>query len=426
MTSFWIVALLMSAMAAAFVLLPLVPRKNQSVRNSTADRAAANIAIYRIQLAELEAALTAAFLSQTEFEQQKNELEIELLDAVETSDDSPDASDPGRPTRLPLIFAALVPLIAVFLYADWGLSLGSINDLLVAEDLQAINQDGHNQGEMSDITVRLQERLADQPENDEGWYLLARSLTSMSKFEEAIGAYDHLLTRYPQDARLRAYKAEIMYLADGRRVTDRVREAIDVTLTLAPDSPSVLELLAMDAFTKGDFTQSIATFERVLSQQIEPERAAQINEVVARARSMMADSAPALDNGTALAASKDGANADASSAELNILVELADGIEADAGDAVFVFARAVSGPPMPLAVSRLKVSDLPTIVKLNDSMSMVQGMNLSVAGEVQVVARVSKSGQPTAQPGDWEAQAGPVIVAEATSVIKLVIASQLK
>jgi cytochrome c-type biogenesis protein CcmH len=95
---------------------------------------------------------------------------------------------------------------------------------------------------------------------------------------------------------------------------------------------------------------------------------------------------------------------------LKVTVSLSPALANRAGpnDTVFVFARAVQGPRMPLAVTRKQVRDLPATVVLDDSSALSPAMKLSSASEVIVVARVSRSGDASAQPGDLEGETGPV------------------
>ncbi|HEY8327415.1 MAG TPA: hypothetical protein VIO59_03055, partial [Rhodanobacter sp.] len=86
------------------------------------------------------------------------------------------------------------------------------------------------------------------------------------------------------------------------------------------------------------------------------------------------------------------------------------------GDALFVYARAENGPPMPLAVAKLDPAQLPTTVTLTDAMAMTQAFKLSSVERVFVGARISHSGQPVAQPGDLEGDAGVVAVNSKTPV----------
>ena len=76
------------------------------------------------------------------------------------------------------------------------------------------------------------------------------------------------------------------------------------------------------------------------------------------------------------------------------------------GDSVFIFARAVSGPPAPLAVKRVTVADLPITVELSDADAMMPQLKLSNFPEVQLVARISRAGQPTA--GEWVGRGKPL------------------
>ena len=120
-----------------------------------------------------------------------------------------------------------------------------------------------------------------------------------------------------------------------------------------------------------------------------------------------AEAAPVADTATTPTAKKSPVHAGAS---LKVAVSLSPAVAKQAApdDVVYVFARAVNGPRMPLAIVRKQVKDLPTTIVLEDSHDMGQGMTLSSAPEVIVVARVSKSGMANAQNGDLEGMSAPV------------------
>jgi cytochrome c-type biogenesis protein CcmH len=91
-------------------------------------------------------------------------------------------------------------------------------------------------------------------------------------------------------------------------------------------------------------------------------------------------------------------------------VSLAESLkgQANPSDSLFVYAKAVSGPPMPLAAQRARVQDLPLTLTLDDSMAVIPALKLSGFTEVTVGARISKSRQATPQSGDLEGEVSPV------------------
>jgi cytochrome c-type biogenesis protein CcmH len=108
-----------------------------------------------------------------------------------------------------------------------------------------------------------------------------------------------------------------------------------------------------------------------------------------------------------------------------VKVSLAAGVQASPQDTVFVYARAWQGPKMPLAIHRLTVADLPAEVTLDQSMAMAPGMTINSFPELEVVARISKSGAPEAQSGDWQGSLGPVVLAELDGPLSLTVDERL-
>ena len=114
-------------------------------------------------------------------------------------------------------------------------------------------------------------------------------------------------------------------------------------------------------------------------------------------------------------------------AEVKVLVSISDELKAQLQDTdvVFVMAKALTGPVMPLAAMRIMAKDLPLQVSLNDSQGMVPGLSLSTFDQVQIIARVAKSGEPIAKPGDFEGTVSPVTV-KSDDTISLIIESIVK
>jgi cytochrome c-type biogenesis protein CcmH len=421
MTTFWILAILLALIASGFIFVPLLlsPNKKQTTGlegevGRDLDRTEVNISIYKERLQELDSGRDSGELSGEEYAVFRAELEQTLLLDV-GEEQTASVEDSGSSRLVPVIAASAIPLLAILLYADWGGSLGSMADVELAKQLQQPVRAPHEQRSMDDALSNLQIRLKDEPDNHEGWFLLARSMLSRGKNDAAIDALAHLLVSFPEDTGLLATQVHAMYLADGRRITPRVRKIIDRTLALNPHEPSIMEILGMEAFDQGEFQLAIDHFTEMLQQDIPDRQAKAVRDYIARATAQL----PA---GTA----QTPATKAITGKSVNVLVEIDDKIDVAKENVVFVFARAVQGPPMPLAAKKLTVADLPTLVRLDDSMSMDPSFTLSTVEKVQIVARVALSGSVTASRGDWQAVSGPLDLNEEQTVVKLRISEAVQ
>ncbi|XOV89899.1 MAG: c-type cytochrome biogenesis protein CcmI [Pseudomonadota bacterium] len=443
--TFWLVAILMSALAAAFVLLPMfLSRRGDNAE----DRTRVNVEIFSERLAELDVQLADEVITPEEFADLKAELEKNLLS--ETRSGYQVRAGKRDAGRLPYALALLIPLFAIFAYAEFGLNWGALADLEIASSLRGATpgqQSGgqpHDSGSFDASVARLAERLQSQPDNDEGWFLLAQSYMNLELYERASGAFRHLLDRYPTDPDLATYYAEALFLADGRQISPRVDAAIKQTLALDPGNITMLEIRGMDAFARGELAEARASFTRALASNPEPARASLLEQAIARIDTMpgapQVTESPAgmqaegarvqqQNPGQALAATGETGSGQTRSGEtrsLNVLVEVGDTVDVGMDTPVFVFARAVTGPPMPLAVARLSRRDLPTLVQLDESMAMMPGMGLANFDQVQVVARISMSGIANAGPDDFEARSAAIDLSTPNPVIKLRVDSRIR
>lgn len=444
-TNFWLISVVLCLVAAGFVLIPLF--RHRPADDGQADRSLLNVELYRERLAELEKNQLEGEITAEQFSSLKLELEQNLLSETEMRDeDTPETADgnamSGAQSRkipkLVLTAALLVPLFAVTAYSDFGLSWGAINDLELASQFKTTSP--HDNDGMRGSILRLAKRLENQPENHDGWFLLGQSYMNLGEFEKSAGAYQHLLEKFPEDAGLSGYYAEALFLADDRKMTARVSKAIDAAYSLNPQNVAMLEIKAMNAFRAGELGVAVTLFEKALATGVEGERAGLIQQAIARLRAELGNKAPPpvtpagpvapLANNAPAAATKAATKAaDSRSApirSIQLLVEVADTVESNPNDSVFVYAKANAGPPMPLAVERMRVADLPRLVTLDETMGMMQGMSLANFDAVILVARISSSGIANTSPDDFQAASGVVDITSENPVIKLLIESRVR
>jgi len=375
MTGFWIFGAALAALALVLLLRPLL----FSGKGGKVGRDDANISIYKDQLRELDADLAAGKLAPADHARSRAELEARLLQDV--APQARESAPPRGGTRALIVTLALaVPLSAAALY----LGVGNPGALGPRSDPHTFDAQ-----QLTALVERLAARMRDKPDDAEGWKLLGRSYVALGRFPEALGAYSKAAALKPRDAELLADLADVLATTRSERLQGEPEKLVLRALEIDPQNLKALALAGTAAFDRKDYAAAARYWQRMLPL-VEPgsEDARQIQGSIAEARSLGGVAQRAL-NG-----------------RVSISKKLA--AQAAPDDLVFIFARAVEGPPMPLAVKRVRVRDLPLEFALDDSMAMAPGMNLSAHARVVVGARISKSGQPTAQPGDLQGFSAPV------------------
>jgi cytochrome c-type biogenesis protein CcmH len=224
--------------------------------------------------------------------------------------------------------------------------------------------------QMPALVERLSAHVGQNPQDAEGWMLLARAQASLGRYEPAAQAYARVLELMPENREL----------------------LVEFVKTLA--------LAGRAGFESGNYAAAVGYWERILPfAPPESEFARTVAASIAEARQL---------GGTA-------------SASLQGIVSLNPALKnrVSPGDTVFVLARPVSGSKMPLAVVRTTVDKLPYAFKLDDSMAMAAGATISGQAEVVVAARISKSGNAAPQKGDIEGMSAAV--APGASGVKVVL-----
>lgn len=392
MTPFWISTGLLTLLVLALLCWPLLRRRS----GDGASRRAINTAIYRDQLADLERDLASGALSQADYAGAREEIERRVLEDV-AADTTPTDTAPRRLPRTALALAVTLPLAAALLYVVLGTP--------AALDPAARQGPQASAAEIEKMVATLAARLEKDPGNLEGWAMLGRSYLVTGRLAEAAKAFDKAGPAMEASTELMLQVAELSAELNEGRIEGRGRELLQRVLKAEPQNPQALVLAGTDAFFRQQYADAVRHWEAVLAQLPPGSPDAQnLTAGIEKARSLQGE-APA--GARARAEAKPQAAAGKTvSGRVTLAPALAG--KASPDDVVFIFARAAEGPRMPLAVVRTRVADLPQDFTLDDSMALSPEFKLSSAGTLRIEARVSKSGDATARPGDLRGESGPV------------------
>ena len=394
MTVFLVVGALLIASAMLFVVPPLLRR---GLRTG-ATRDAVNVAVYRDQLRELETDLRAGTLAADQHEKARSEIEARLLADVGKGD-AP-AQSPRHTRAAALALGLAVPICALAVYV----AVGNPRALL-PQAAEGGSPHGLSAQQFEALVSRLAARMKDNPEDAEGWMMLGRSYAVLGRFGEASEAYAKAAARMPRDAQLLADYADALAMAQSGTLQGEPEKIILRALTVDPDNVKALLLAGTAAFNRNDPRAAIRHWERVLGLlPAESDMVERVQASIAEARSLAGS--PGGKAQVAKPAKAQGGSR--VSGVVRLAPELAGKVAP--GDTVFIFARAAEGPRMPLAILRKRGSDLPAEFTLDDSMAMAPQMKLSAFPRVVVGARVSKTANATASPGDLQGLSPPVKV----------------
>lgn len=395
MIDFWLAAGLLLLVALSVLLIPVLRVRRAQPEE---DRTALNVALYQERVAELKAQQEEGVLTSAQLENGQAEAARELLADTDGAD-SARASPLGK--ALPLLTALLVPVLGLGLYLHYGAS----------DKVELTREFSVPPTSMAQMTARLERAVEVQPDSVEGLYFLGRTYMAQNRPADAAKLFERAIGLSGRQPELLGQWAQALYFANDKQWSAQIQALTDEALIGDPKEATSLGLLGIAAFEGQRYQQAIDYWQRLLA--LLPEQDASRSALqggIDRARERL---------GAAPVVSEAGK---ASVGALKVKVSLAPQVQAKVqpGDSVFVFARAVSGPPMPLAVKRMTVAELPVEVELTDADAMMPQLKLSNFAEVQLMARVSRAGQPTQ--GEWVARGVPVS-SKATALQQLTIDS---
>ncbi len=390
MTGFIIACAALVLFSAVFYL---VPRTRAGGADEDLERA--NLEWFRVREQEL---------AEEGSEDLEADAKLRLLE-----DEQPTAAAPASVSSARFPTWPLLLVVAIFSSALY-VKLGAAPDVLIARQLESLDEHA-TPAQMEALMREIEARSARKPDNLHYVAMLGRFYMGQEDYARAAATYGELATAAPEDDQALAYAAQASYLAAGRQLDDRARMRAEQALAINPHQRTALGLLGMASYEQGLYRAAIEYWERLLVMEAPgSESANMVGGIIEMARARLGESpAPAEPAPAPVGAG------------VTVAVSVPNGAAVGAGDTVFVLARnAESDSRMPIAVQRLRGSQLPLTLRLDDSNSMA-GQKLSETASVLVVVQVSPSGQPGEANATWLGRAGPLSPSEAGDPVEVVL-----
>jgi len=372
----WLTASILALLAVGIVMPALL----RVSRPRDIERTQVNVAIARERERELRKELDEGILSDSEFDAARRELEHGL--AIDLEGEPHVTPDKGTSPVLAVAVSAVLPILAVGLY----IFLGSPN--LPEHPGVPATSDVNGQDQPADVDMmlaQLKARLVDEPNDIRGWTLLGNALMSTGEYAKAVPAYRRLVALQPGNAERLVRLADALAMSRNGVLTGEPEELIQQALMLSPGHPQGLWLAGIAAEQRGAYADALVIFNRLLPLVSDQP------EVLTEVRALISRTTTALE-GDSLT------QTDSLRILVSVDADLVSTITPE--DTLFVYARVPNGPPMPVAVRKLKAQPLPREVVLSDQNLMLAGASIGSYPELEIGAHISRSGTVQKAPGD--------------------------
>ena len=393
MILFWLLISFLTLIALGFLLFPLMRNSRKPVVTHTQ----LQVAHYREQLADLDSQLKNAVISVEAYEQSHHELEQALLANVSPEINSQKTVNPSLAFGLLLI----LPIVAVCLYLHWGssrsLALAMVEKKQAAQVKQVVQQLGSAENVINALKAKLQQN----PDSAQGWYLLGKLYLSQQQFSNAVAAFAKANSLQANNPDILVNYASSLFFSHKETLPSSAEKLLQQALKLQPANVDALNLTAIAAFREKRYQIAVDNWQKILSQLPANSSDAQ-NIAIMNAQAQQhlkgGHIGPPLQLNSAI--------------KIPVHVTLAANFknQFQPNDTLFIYAKAVSGPPMPLAVVRKQVKDLPLTITLSAANVMLPNLKLENFKQVKIFARISKSGQVMPQAGDLQGESGVVSI----------------
>ena len=385
--AFWLLVTVMSGLALWIIVPPLL--KQGKTQDSELD--GENIAIARQRLTELKAQLQAGAINESQYQEQYSELEMVLNDDLGLSTQNNEGKASGRWIIAPV--AAGIPILAASLY----MSLGNFAAIEMSETAPSPSGQAQKAPDVNAMVTGLAARLKQQPDDAEGWVMLGRSYKYLKQFQKASDAFAQAHRLLGDQTDLLLQYADTQAMANGGSLAGKPSELVYKAVKQSPDHQTALWLAGMAKAESGAYSEALQYWQRL--KKILPADSESYQELMGLITKVQAQSP-----GSGVAKSEEVTNAEVATknTEVQVKVSLSQDIKekTEPEHTVFIYAQAMNGPKMPLAIVREQVKNLPITVVLSDQQAMSPMMKLSSFEQVKLIARISKTGSAMPQKTD--------------------------
>lgn len=412
MTAFWLAAIVMMIIAVAFVVRPLIWQGSLSELNQDE----LNLDLARKRLQEWQTALNEEAISEAEFDDLRSELESTLL--LELGSEAPLENRQNPRIYLAITLSVVMPLVIIGIYLQLGTPTALLPDALV--DQITTRQNAVREPPMPPVDVmlvQLKNRLAENPDDEYGWSILASSMMNLHRYPEAIQAYETLLQLVGNRSDVLVRYSEALAMSAGGDFSGRPTGLLEEVLTTNPFEPKGLWLAGIAARQRGDFKQAL-----VYSYRLEPLLAEQpqllkiLQGLIAETEAELgANNASLPDHSEPLVTGQTPPSFDYPALKVRVEIDPELSPLLSAGDVLFVYAR-VADTTRPVAAIRHEISKWPIDIVLDDSSSVMSTSRLFSFEVVEIDAHISRSGEAMVQAGDFVAKAVTVQTNDSTLV----------
>lgn len=318
--------------------------------------------------------------------------------------------------RIEIIVITVLFAISIGMYLKLG-RVDLINLPTTTQEDIAITEESHSTSapDITSLLESLEDKLEQNPNDGNGWALLARSYVEIGRHAESFSSFEKAINLIPNNPQLLADYADTIAVVNGHDFNGKPENLIKKLLAIDPNHEKGLLLAATSAFNNTDYKQAISIWSHLLTVlPVGSTLSDEVNASIAEANQLVA-------NTSAIKPIQKQLENNGLAVEISGVIKLAPNLvnKVSPNETLFIFAKEVNGSPMPLAAIKTNTSKIPYIYHLNDSHALNPNVKLSLAKEVTIVARISKDGDASAKPGDLQGMSGVIKVGDVLQDIEI-------